>query len=433
MRTEETALLKTVSGLRASGSRKWAAVLDLDRVPHVDDPFFFRVIKNRIMHDVDVEVVEVFTLSRHRICFVGSRDEIDAIDRKAVHLSRMLLEHSKAPIECELYDLAKHMEDFVEVCRKLAAEARELNGEEDDSLFSDADENLARYLSIEQTLHSADLSSLVRERPIYDFSEKEDPHVIAYELSSDIENLEDMFGVSIRQNPWLFDRVTEILDKRMLFHLERDRGGTDRIISINIHMANVLSDEFKAFAQRASVGWQKHFVFEMPYVETIDDPTRFHYAIERLRTYHAKGGVDGVPWTSLRDIQNSADTIELVKVPWAEPMRDLSEAQREELQHQIDRVGGARCVLYHCDDPDAAAIGLDLGFQLLQGQAVDEDVAELHRQLVDRKVARVRALAAIEDDDDEDEEEPSGGVGAWLKGLFGGGKRRQDDDRFDDF
>jgi|GEM_PF-5518323 len=429
MRTQEVDLLKAAADLRASGTVKWAAYVDLDRVPHVDDPFFFRVLKNRILESLKDRPVDVFALSRHRLCFIGEREDITDVEHRISHLSRMLLEHSKASIACEMFDLRHRIDELVERARALVQEVRERNGDEDEASYNDEDENLARYLTIEESLHSVDLSSLVRERPIYDFEDKEQPKIIAYELSSDIENLEDMFGTSIRQNPWLFDRVTEILDKRMLAHLMRDRAGTERVISVNIHLANILSAEFKAFAQRASFGWQRHFIFELPFIETLDDPERFHHAIERLKTYHAMGAIDGVPWSSLKELQEASGTIQMIKVPWAEPLRTLSEDQQDVLRGSLERLGTSRFVLYHCDDSEAAAIGLDLGFRFLQGLGVDEDVAELHRQLVDRKVAQVRAMAEFEEDD-EDEEEAPGGIGGWLRGLFGGRRRRTEDDDY---
>lgn len=427
MRTQEVELLMRATELRDAPAGRWAALIDMDHIPHVDDRFFFRVLKNRVLESLNRDRVEVFLLSHHRLCVIGSRHDIGVVQQKMAHLSNLLLEHSKAAIECQVFDPSSRPEEFAERCRKLVEEVREENPEEEDASFSDEDENLARYLTIEETLHSADLSSLVREHPIYDFEDPGQPRIIAYELSSDIENLEDMFGTSIRQNPWLFDRVTEILDKRMLFHLMRDRASTERMISINIHMANVLSDEFKAFAQRSSFGWQHHFIFEIPFIEMNDDPDRYRHVVERFRTYHAMGAVDGVPWSSLKELHNSADTIQFIKVPWSEALRGLSDAQSELMKEDIERLGTSRCVLYHCDDSEAAAVGLDLGFRFLQGQGVDADVAERHRQLVDRKVAEVRALSEIERHDRE-EEEPRSGFVAWLRRLLGGGRRRRDED-----
>ena len=429
MRTQEVELLRHALDLRTSGSDRWAALIDLDRVPHIDDPFFFRVLKKRILHGIDDEVLKVFTLGRHRICFVGPRYDIVEIEHKIAHLSRMLIEHSKTAIESETFDLRQRLDEFVERCRRLAEQAQEANADDDEASFSSEDENLARYLTIEETLHSADLSSLVRERPIYDFSNEHEPQVVAYELVSDIENLEEMFGTSIRQNPWLFDRVTEILDKRMLFHLMRDRANTERIMSINMHVANILSEEFKDFARRSSFGWQRHFVFELPYIEAIDDPDRFRNVIERLRTYHAVAALDGVPWSSMKDITNSADTVQMIKVAWDDVLRDLTEAQESMLKEDIERVGSSRCVLYHCDDQEAAAVGLELGFRLLQGAGVDEDVEEIRREMVDRKVAQVRAMAGFEEEEEEDYR-PVGGVGDWIRGLLGGGRGRRSDNDY---
>lgn len=429
MRTQEVDLLMRATGPRPTGSSQAAVFVDLDRVPHIDDRFFFRVLKNRILDSIDAEKVDVFLLSRHRLCFVGGEQKIAEIYRKIEHLSHLLLEHSKAAIDLEVFDLRRQRDDFVDRCRRLVDEARQEEGDEEETTFSDEDENLSRYLMIEETLHSADLSSLVREQPIYDLEDKEEPKIIAYELSSDIENLEDMFGTSIRQNPWLFDRVTEILDKRMLFHLMRDRSGTERVLSINIHMANVLSEEFKAFAQRSSFGWQRHFIFELPFSEVVTDPTRYRHIIERFRTYHAMGAVDGVPWSRMKELHNSADTIQMIKVPWEEALRDLTESQSAVLKEDVERLGADRCVLYHCDDTEAAAIGLDLGFRFLQGYGVDEDVAEMHRQLVDRKVAQVRAMSDMEDEDEEDEA-PKSAVGLWLQKVFGGRRRRDDEEDF---
>ena len=430
MKTQETELLEEAAALVRAGTRDSAALLDLDHIPHVDDPFFFRVLQTKILEAVNPDNVKVFYLSHHRLCFIAPRNDIAEIEQKMAHLSAMLMEHGKSAIEIETYDLSDGDGPFLARCKRLVQEVLEADGEDGDAGISDED-NLARYLQIEESLHSADLSSLVREQPIYDFTDEQEPAVVAYELSSAIKDLEQMFGTSIRRNPWLFDRVTELLDSRMLFHLMRDRANSERIMTINVHLKTLLSSNFKNFTQHASFDWQQRVIFEIPHIEMIGDPILFHNVVERLSTYRAKLAIDGVPWSSLKEIKDDQSIIRFIKIPWDDALTGLDDEQTTQLWDDVERLGRNRCILYHCSDLDAVKTALELGFRCLQGWGVDADIAQLRMEYVDRLILRSRQAKELEDQLEKEEEEASSFLGGtWLGKLFGGRKRKPSEDEW---
>mgnify|MGYP002840829964 FL=1 len=94
--------------------------------------------------------------------------------------------------------------------------------------------------------------------------------------------MQKLYGIPLTRNPWLFDRITEILDRRMLLHLSRDRARTDRRLSINIHLSTILSDAFETFLLDQRFDWRRNLIFELSHIEMIDEPERFATALGRL-------------------------------------------------------------------------------------------------------------------------------------------------------
>lgn len=94
-------------------------------------------------------------------------------------------------------------------------------------------------------LRVADMSNLIRERPVYDFSGPGQPRIVQSELVVDMTELGRLARVNLKKKPWLFSEVTRILDYRVLAHLFRDRLQQHEPVSVNLHLQTVLSDKFQ--------------------------------------------------------------------------------------------------------------------------------------------------------------------------------------------
>ena len=428
MKTQETELIRHAQAAAQAAKPCTILILNLSGIPHIDDPVFFRILVTSLEKRAGMLNADRFNLAGHRISFVVQTSAASELERAITQLSELLLSHGKAEIAVTHFDIPAKLDAFLEEARLLVELARgQVHGSIEEAL-SDEQENLSRFLSIEETLHSADISSLLREQAIYDFTDDQKPQIVAYEIFCSISDVEDLYSTSIRQNPWLFDHVTALLDERMMAHLTHDHNQTDRLISVNLHSETILSDGFHRFVQRIRQHKLSNLVFELPYMEFLADPERFERALERLALSKLNVAIDGVAWSSLKSIVTPPSSVRFIKVEWNDKLAELDEEGRLEVLEQLERLGKNRCVLIHCGNLDAVKAGLDIGFRVLQGWGVDEDVAQLRREYFDRTSAAIRARNEMMDDLDADEEEDHAtGISKWFQNLF---KSHREDDGF---
>lgn len=425
MTTRENELLAFALKVERAPVRKVAVLSDLSRIPHIQDPTFFGVLRRRLEASVARLDSIGFELPNYRICHILDPEPAVGLEKSLARISKLLADHGKLPIEVRSFDLLHRAGDFADHCRLLAAETQTSAAVGADEL-TEEDENLDRYLTIEENLHSADISALIREQPIYDFTDADRPKIVGHELSSAIEQLEELYGVPIRSNPWLFSRVTEILDERMMVHLMHDHNMSRRRICINMHLSTVLGAGFREFAHRTSFGWQENLVIEVPFLEVRESPEDFRSVLEILRYNHGLAAVDDVPLAQLDRVPDLPDQIRFVKVRWSDADPAPPADGSPDLLRQIERFGTERCVLTHCENLASVEAGLKLGFRVLQGHGVDADVAELRRRQVDRTIASMEMRQSIFDGSDD--EEPPGFLEKWLRRMFSPHGRKEQDE-----
>ena len=368
MRTREADLLALAMKAAEEHPDLTALVVDLSQVPHIDDPAFFRVLSGRLQERARQLDAQRFDLADHRICFVVRSSAATALTSAVKSLSALLVAHGKPPIGETHFSLQSRPEPFLTACREMA---RAVEARPDFRAEDDEDKALAAFLSIERNLASADISNLLREQAIVDLSDPAAPSVLAIEISTSIQAIQKLYGIPLTRNPWLFDRITEILDRRMLHHLSRDRARTDRRLSINIHLSTILSDIFETFLLDQRFDWRRHLIFELSHIEMIDAPDRFAAALRRFTDLEATVAVDAVPWTSLAHMAEASSDIRFIKVEWAPDLASLDGDARTRLTEMLDRIGRDRIVLHHCPDEAAIETALALGIHLVQGWGVD--------------------------------------------------------------
>ncbi|MCR9071705.1 MAG: EAL domain-containing protein [Alphaproteobacteria bacterium] len=409
MRTREPELLAYAERAMAEHPDEVALLIDLSQVPHIDDPAFFRVLIGRLQQRAQQLDAHRFDLADHRICFVVAAQAAASLDRAVASLSRLLVSHGRSSLDAQRFSLNGRPDQFLTLCRDLAAavETRpDFNSEDDDG------KALSAFLAIERNLASADISNLIREQPIVDFTNPRHPTPVAIEVFTSIRAVQDLYGVSLRRNPWLFDRVTEVLDQRMLFHLARERARSTRRLSINLHLSTVLSDPFEKFVLDPRFDWRRSLIFELSHMEMIDEPKRYAAAIARLEDMGATIAIDGIPWTSLAHMVDAPADIRLLKVEWAPALAGLDGAERNSVRECIEKIGRERVVLYHCPDADAVDTALALGVTTLQGWGVDERLERLHDAEVDAMTQRKPP--------EQSEPTPPATTSGWFNKTFGG-------------
>ena len=121
----------------------------------------------------------------------------------------------------------------------------------------------AMLAKVQKALSMTDFSSLIRRQSVCAVIGKSPPQMLFDEVFVSIADLRDMLlpDVDLTANPWLFQHLTETLDKRVLVSISRhDDGSLTSNFSINLNVSTILSDEFLEFDENINASMRSSIV-----------------------------------------------------------------------------------------------------------------------------------------------------------------------------
>ena len=185
--------------------------------------------------------------------------------------------------------------------------------------------------------------------------------------------------INLFGNAWLFQDLTETLDRRVLAVMgRRDFGAMESAVSLNLNISTVLSKEFQLFHH--NVGENAHKVLiEFQMVDICSDMGSFIYARDSMQERGYRIVVDGLNPISLQYFEPGILKTDFVKVGWGkEFLSGIQDARTAEMQDIIDRTGKNRVVLARVDSEKAVEWALALGITRFQGHYIDKIVEAMH-------------------------------------------------------
>lgn len=179
-------------------------------------------------------------------------------------------------------------------------------------------------------------------------------------------------GADLLANQWLFEYLTEILDRRLLAILGRtDFEATEDPISLNLHLSTLWSPDFQAFHQRVR-SMAEGLIVEIRLVDALSDVAEFGRAREWLSKRGYRVLIDGVSPLATQFLDISPLKPHFVKLQWSRDVpTQRPAAPTPELEALLNRLGHDRIVLSHVDSEEAIRWGLAFGIHQFQGFFVD--------------------------------------------------------------
>jgi EAL domain-containing protein (putative c-di-GMP-specific phosphodiesterase class I) len=384
---QEARLLAAVEDLGERANERQAVHIHLSRLrEHNRRSHHMRIAEMTFSSFVQRFEGQIFTLANADLVFLcksGHRDEIDEVVDKLRYLfSEDPLTRADTAEDvggfCDWYDLAKDVDAFQGAAQKLMGAAESARESDTDAPAAEALKPLEPKLLdlVEKALSHADISTLLRRQPVcvvVDGKAAREP--VFTELYVSIADLQEMIapGIDLLANRWLFQYLTQVLDKRVLAYLKRARRDVlKERISININMATLLSPEFVAFDSELGAEECGTIAIELQSFDIIADMSSFQFICDFLRDRGYRLCFDGLTHLTLQYIDRQRLGIDLLKVYWSADMADyLSGGRLKEMRQFVTRAGEGRIILCRCDTEQAIEIGQSLGISLFQGRYVD--------------------------------------------------------------
>lgn len=331
---------------------------------------------------------QIFLLQNADIVFICRDASIALIDEAIMRLRYLF---GDDPLAAELdedapdrfagwYDLERDFKEFLKFVetmherevkrrKRIAQIAGGVAREERSAMDAPA---LAELIT---SIERADLSNVLRRQAICTIVGDEPPKPVLREVYISIPDLRDavMPHRDITANIWLFQYLTQALDKRVLSLLRRHDDQTlASAFSVNLNISTLLSQEFLQFDESLRARARGTIVIELQKIDIFADLGAYIFARDFLRERGYRVCLDGVSAMTLPLLDREKLGLDLIKLFWTPDMADAMASERiTAFREAVERTGRARIILAHCDDEEAVAFGQSTGLRLFQGRQVD--------------------------------------------------------------
>lgn len=387
--SQEKLLLEYAEKAKRSPQQRGAVHLHLSRLR----------IQNRRDHHLRIatEVFEskvrdlngqIFALAGGDLVFAWKGINLDEIDAAADHVRHLFtddpllnIDESETQKFCTWFDLERDFAAFHATTAEILA-----NYEKEQQFHSDKSAPRRRPLTpallgqLEKMMAQADLSNLMRRQSICVLQPGKKPQTVLQELFVSIADVEDSLakGVELTSDPWLFQRLTLTLDKRMLALMSRqDDPSIASYFSLNLNVATLLDPAFAKFDTVVKSDARGTIALEIPVLEILRDISSYNFARDFARERGYRVCIDGLTQLTAPLMDRETLGFDLMKVYWSADMLDNPKGHRRKaLVDTVERCGAARVILCRCDDEQALAFGASLGLAMFQGRVVDKMLRE---------------------------------------------------------
>lgn len=331
---------------------------------------------------------QAFTLANADLMIVYKAQAQDEVESAIVKL-RFLFSDDPLIIEdaqgrkgtfCTWYDLEREYDVLVALAQKMAQEEQDRRRAEQErnarhTRQQDAPKGapftpdlLAR---VEAALGQADLANLMRRQAVCAVVGQAPPQPVFHELFISIADLRQtlMPSVNMNSSPWLFQQLTETLDRRVLSLLNKHDDRTlEGDISINLNVSTILSPEFMVFDDNVKAGMRGTIVLELQKVDIFADLGAYLFARDFAHDRGYRICVDGLSYSMLPFVDRERLGADLIKLIWDTSLTEEKDKKTDALR----RIGVTRIILARCDTPSAIEYGHSVGITLFQGRHVEQ-------------------------------------------------------------
>jgi hypothetical protein len=258
---------------------------------------------------------------------------------------------------------------------------------------------------VESALERTDLSNLVRRQFICSVDAQMIPEQSFSEMFISIADLRETMvpGINLLSNRWLFQHLTETLDKRMLSLLSKnDAMAISGDISFNANVSTLLSRGFQDFDDNIMASRRGSMIIELQKVDIFADLGAYLFAREFVQDKGYRICLDGLTHNTMAMVERERLGADLVKLVWHSDMVDGGPDMHEKVRAVVKRSNPSKVILCRVDTREAIDFGHSVGIKMFQGHFVENLIAEdgRRRELLRLKRRIERAEETPEFDED---------------------------------
>lgn len=228
---------------------------------------------------------------------------------------------------------------------------------------------------LERNIKNMDMYALIDQQDICVVMENMAPQVVFTKKFISLEEVNNTIlpGYNISGDKWLFQRLTETFDQKMMQALSAYDSFPENVLSINMNVSSVLSKEFDQFISKQKSLSDHPLVLEFTLFDIMSDLTAYYKAQNKLNRLGCKICICKMDVQSLYVLDRELINVDFLKIRWNKGyLNALSQTEYEKVAGTIKAHGKMRVVLSDCDTEKAISFGRKLGIVMYQGFEVDK-------------------------------------------------------------
>ncbi len=336
-----------------------------------------------------------FTLGNLDVVLICRNTPVEVIDRALEEVRRVIPDSALGEGDAALlagslaiwYDLSE-AEEFERFGAEIGAMARNRHrtaavprqpGERPGSRVADSRD----LITLRRHLAEVAIADLIRRQTAIRIVPGAQPAPLFRESYVSMADLRARLNcdVDLVGTPWLFQSLSDILDKRVIAVAQSGELFLDDLaISLNLNQRSLASRELRALVSRCDARGQR-LLCEISLADVLNDTALFGRNRDMLRAGGHGIIVDGVAPKVLRYLDFSALDPDFVKLTWGgdgrEGNEDLADEATGQLREEIGRQGASRFILARVDSEAAVGWAATLGIQRFQGFFIDRVVTAM--------------------------------------------------------
>ena len=338
---------------------------------------------------------QVFIMGSHDMVTIlrqASREDIKGIIARLRALFRsdpLAMNQDEGKQLATIYDIAENYDYFAAKVNELYQmdQGRPKQSRQPGDPLSFGGETVAQPMTpeqlsrLEETLRRADLSNVFRRQAICQIKGNTPPRPLFMELYISIADLARAVApdVQIAANRWLFQHLTETLDRRMLAILTR---GDDKTLkssySINVNVSTILGKEFLAFDASLTDEARRTLVIELQIADIFGDYDSFVFARDFMKERGYRVCIDSVDHGILPMLKRKYMGVDLIKLIATKYFNEGDDPRaQEEIAYAVQKFDAHRIILSRCDNDSMIRTGQMMGISLFQGRFLDSLIKKL--------------------------------------------------------
>lgn len=350
-----------------------------------------RIAGNTFEQLVKLMQAQVFTLANADLMVIYKAQAQDEVEAAVVKL-RFLFSDDPLVIEeqrtrqalfCTWYSLDREYDMLLALAQKMVQEENAKRNAASERKAQEAKFQAQKpkgspftpelLQRVENSLGQADLANLMRRQAVCAVVGKSPPAPVFHELFISIADLRQTLfpSVNVNSSPWLFQQLTETLDRRVLSMLNKHDDRTlEGDISINLNVSTILSPEFLVFDDNVKAGMRGTIVLELQKVDIFADLGGYLFARDFAHDRGYRICIDGLTYSQLPFVDRERLGADLIKLVWDPSLTEEKDKKTEALR----RIGVTRIILCRCDNQAGIEYGHSVGITLFQGRHIESMV-----------------------------------------------------------